>query len=129
MERVFDLNGRDQCVTAKITIADQTFKISRVVTAVRVMYANHLKRMGELLKRTGEVSDNPDDESIKMLKDDVDEFQSDRETLYDQLLSLILSRNGYEYDKTWWQNNTDDTDVRAFIETCLSKDAPSVKKK
>lgn len=129
-ERVFDLNGRDGCVTATVKVADRTFKINRVVTAARVLYSNHLKEMGELLRRTGELGEDPDQDKVRELQEDVDEFQGRREKVYGSILTLLLTKNGYSYEKEWWENETDDLDVRAFIEACLSKDsAGTVKKK
>ena len=42
MDRIFDLNDRQKCVTAVLKISDKEFRISRVVTGVRVIYSNML---------------------------------------------------------------------------------------
>ena len=49
MDRIFDLNDRQKCVTAVLKISDKEFRISRVVTGVRVIYSNMLTEMGEQL--------------------------------------------------------------------------------
>ena len=66
MERYYDLNGREKCVTAVITIGKETFRISRVVIATRVLYSNHIKEMGELLQRLSRLeSKNADTEEAR----------------------------------------------------------------
>ncbi|WP_320130250.1 hypothetical protein [uncultured Sphaerochaeta sp.] len=130
-ERFFDLNGRENCVTAEIKVADMTFRISRVVTGVRVRYANHLKEMGSMLRKLSEfdLSTPEGVDSATSFTETVDKFAQEKAAVYDDLLSNILTKNGYSYDKAWWQENTDEFDVRAFVESCLCKDAVDQKKK
>ena len=125
MERYFDLNGREKCITAIITIGGQTFRISRVVIAVRVLYSNHIKEMGELLQRLSKLDvENADSEEARRLSAEAEEFAKRKIDLYDRIIRLLLEKNGYEYDQAWWRENTDELDMRTFIEKCLTKDAP-----
>lgn len=130
-ERIFDLNGRDNCVTATIKVADQAFRVNRVVTGVRVLYSNYLMEMGRLMQEVGKIDaeDASCEEDTVALRAKVDDFSRRKGEVYDEILTLLLTRNGYVYDKAWWEANTDEMDVRAFIDACVSKDAPDTKKK
>lgn len=128
-ERLFDLNDRQKCVTAVIRVSDKEFRISRVVTGVRVLYSNMLTEMGEQLKAVGNIdSKKATQEEIQAALEKADGFERKRKADIDRCLELILTKNGHEYDRQWWQDNTDEYDVRCFIEACLSKDAKSSKK-
>jgi hypothetical protein len=128
MEKYFDLNGRENTITAKIKVSDTTFKINRVVIAVRVLYSNHLKKMGELIKKVGNL-DEKDSKALNSINESIEEFNSEKEAIYDKILKLLLEKNGYSYDKSWWQENADEMDIRNFIETCSSKDVTKTNKK
>ena len=126
MERYYDLNGREKCVTAVITIGKETFRISRVVIATRVLYSNHIKEMGELLQRLSRLeSKNADTEEARRLTAEAEEFAKRKLELYGKIIRLLLEKNGYTYDAEWWKENTDELDMRSFIEKCLMKDAPA----
>ncbi len=129
-ERLFDLNDRQKCVTAVIRVSDKEFRISRVVTGVRVTYSNMLTEMGEQLKSVGEIdTEKATKEEIQAAIEKADQFEKKRKDALDRCMDLLLSKNGYEYDRQWWQDNTDEHDVRSFIEACLSKEAKGSKKK
>lgn len=129
-ERVYDLNGREGCVRAVIKVVDREFRISRVVNAVRVSYSNLLRRMGELMKEIGSLDpETMSEEDLKAMTSRVDAFAEERERTEDLCLRLLLEKNGIDYDRRWWSENTDEHDIRGFIEACLSKDASGSKKK
>lgn len=128
-ERYFDLNGREKCVTAIITVSDREFRISRVVIAARVLYSNHIRKMGELLRRVARLGDDEDSAEAKALAAEAENFASEKLDAYARIIRLILEKNGYEYSREWWEENTDEMDMRAFIEKCLMKDSPEADKK
>lgn len=125
MKKIFDLNNRDGCISAAITLSDKTFTIKRVVIAVRALYSNYIKTLGILLQ---DIS-NIDEENAALVSEDVNKFSIEKESIFDEILNLILKANGYEYDKDWWSMNASDEDMRYFIETCLNKDNQEIKKK
>ena len=127
-ERYYDLNGREGCITAIITISDRTFRISRVVIAVRTLYSNHIIEMGDMLKKLSE-ADEDDRETALRLSAEAEEFARKKAGLYEHIITLLLEKNGYEYDKAWWDENTDEADRRLFIERCLMKDSDGNEKK
>ncbi len=126
MERYYDLNGREKCITAVITIGEETFRISRVVIAARVLYSNHIKEMGDLLQRLSKLETrDADTEEARRLTAEADEFARRKLELYGKIIRLLLEKNGYTYDAEWWKENTDELDMRSFIEKCLMKDTPA----
>lgn len=130
MDRIYDLNDRQKCVTAVLKISDKEYRISRVVTGVRVLYSNMLIEMGEQLKAVGSLdTKTASDEEIKEAIEKADAFKERRKTDQNRCLELLLVKNGYEFDRTWWEDNADEYDIRSFIEACLSKDASGSKKK
>lgn len=130
MDRIYDLNNRQKSVTAVIRVSDKEFRISRVVTGVRVLYSNLLTEMGERLKEICAVdSAKASKEELQSLVESTERFAKEKSGKLEQCMELLLTRNGYEYDRQWWDGNTDEYDVRCFIEACLSKDADGSKKK
>lgn len=130
MDRIYDLNERRKCVTAVLKVADKEFRISRVVTGVRVLYSNFLTQMGQLLQEIGNLdTQKAEDQEIKNAIEKAEAFKKTREETTTHCLELLLTKNGYEYDKAWWDENADEYDVRSFIEICISKDADGSKKK
>lgn len=128
-ERIYDLNDRGGCATAVITLSDKTFRINRVVTGARVLYANLLEEMAGMLKDTAEAEADPTKEKMDEVRRKVDSFVRRKDEAYGRILTLILEANGEAYDKDWWLSHADEPDIRRFIEACLSKDSPQVKKK
>ena len=124
MDRYYDLNGREKCVTAIITISDKTFRISRVVIAVRTLYSNHISEMGKLLERLAayDKEKDPDGKEEKRITEEAEAFSKEKMALYERCIRLLLEKNGYTYDAAWWDENTDEVDRRSFIEKCLMKD-------
>ena len=82
-----------------------------------------------MLKETAEAEADPTEERLAEVRRKVDSFVRRKDEAYDRILTLILEANGGTYDKDWWLSHTDEPDIRRFIEACLSKDSPQVKKK
>ncbi len=131
MERYYDINGREGCTTAVVTVADRTFRISRVVIAARVMYSNMIIRMGEMLRKLSAYDREADTDGTEgmHLEEEATRFAKDRMETIERVLRLLLEKNGEKWDKAWWDENTDEADRRAFIERCLMKDSGNVDKK
>ena len=67
--------------------------------------------------------DRLDSEEAQRLSAEAEEFAKRKLDLYSKIIRLLLEKNGYEYDQEWWEENTDELDMRTFIEKCLTKDA------
>lgn len=84
----------------------------------------------EQLKSVGELdTGTATEEEIKTAIAKAEEYSKKRKAELERCMDLLLVKNGYEYDRPWWQDNTDEYDVRSFVEACLSKDSNGSKKK
>lgn len=129
-QRYYDLNDREGQVEARIDIADKTFLVARVVTGVRVTYANYLAEAGALLDDLGRFDEaRASKEDKRRLAERTDEFCGRKSSALERCLQLLLKANGYAYDKDWWRDNASEADIQRFICVCLSKDVPEGEKK
>ena len=94
------------------------------IIAVRAMYSNHITEMGAMLKKLSAL-DDMDQEQARKLGEEAEDFARRKAALYERLIALLLEKNGYSFDKAWWDENTDEIDRRTFIEKCLLKDSGS----
>lgn len=122
MQKYYDLNGREKSVKALVKISDKSFEIDRVVIAARVLYSNLLCKMGNYLKEASQCNDKTPEE-IEVLTKKIETFQQEKMETYNEVIRLLLEKNGYLFDLIWWEKNTDELDIRAFIETCMIKDS------
>lgn len=127
-ERIVDLNSRSGCTTAVITLGDKTFRISRVVIAARVKYANYLMEFSHLLDDASRIKDG-DQKAMEALNSKYQEFGELVPDILKSIIRLLLEKNGYEFSEEWWDENADIEDMRNFIDASLSKDTATVKKK
>lgn len=128
-ERLIDLNGRDGCSVAVITIQDKTYRISRIVVAARLMYSNYLSTISKLLNEYADTAGAADNKQIQGLYDKYTEYAEKVPDILLGIIQLLLEKNGYEYSEEWWKENSDIEDMRGFIDAALSKDSDTVKKK
>lgn len=129
-------------VVVELRLGDETFRITRVVVAVRHLYGEFLKEGGALMEKVGEVKAledrfggaQTDEENLRITAEieaitkEVEHFSEQK---IDQLFScieLLLTRNGYEFDRAWWMDNADDADLQGFIVECVMKDTAGKKK-
>lgn len=118
----------------ELSVGGKFYRITRVVTGVRKMYADYMARTGELVEKAAELErkegESEEDHSarVETVSAEVKEFHSKKEDLLYTMLELILSRNGYQLDREWWELNTDLLDQQQFLDICLTKDAPAQKK-
>ncbi len=127
-EKLVDLNSRKDSTTAVVTLGDKTFRISRVVIAARVLYSNYLITIRDFFDGYSKVKNEEDERRLMESYSSIAEKTNDRLL---EIIELILVKNGYSFDKAWWEDNADIVDLRGFIDACISKDASSagVKKK
>ncbi len=131
---MIDLNKEKGRRVIEIRLADKTFRIVRVVTGVRQMYADWMARTADSLRLAQALEQGPEEPDIEFesrveaVTKQIEEFTAERKEAYYQMLELILDRNGYELDREWWEKNTDEFDQQAFMRECLMKDASAQKK-
>lgn len=119
-EKLFDLNSRREQNAALIRIADKEFKITRVVIAARVLYSNYLSEVSSFFKDVENV--NNQEMNAAELERKYSNFSSSVPSRLSEIVKIILSSNGYDYDAAWWDYNADTADLRDFIDCCMTKD-------
>lgn len=120
--------------TLEIRLAGARFRITRVVTGVRQLYADYTRRTIEAVDKANSLiqgSDEADEafeKRVRQVTEEINEYVEGNREIFFSMVELILSRNGHELDREWWDENTDELDRRMFLDTCLSKDASAQKK-
>lgn len=112
-----------------LEIGDKQFRIAKVVTGVRQLYGRLLTDSGEALQKLATIQAEDDPEIIQQIAVEIEAFAEEKQRELDAILELLLTKNGYEFDREWWRANTDETDVKWFIVESINKDAPPDQKK
>jgi len=68
-------------------------------------------------------------EEIEAFAVRVDEFHRNKLERLLRILELLLTKNGYEFDREWWIENGDELDYKEFIEAVLLRENTGLKKK
>lgn len=137
-ERIVDLSDKPRAAVT-LQLGGRSFRISRVVNGVRRLYGDFLRETGELLQRTAELAGKQqaataeDADSVarelRAVSEEIEEAARRRHGDLMRMIELLLTRNGYEFDPQWWDENADQADLVAFIVESLNKDAPPGQKK
>ena len=59
----------------------------------------------------------------------IESFAKEKAERIQNMLSIILDKNGYEFDQEWWEDNARYQDMEAFIFQALKKDEDAAPKK
>jgi len=140
LERVVNLDNSPRPAVI-VQIADKSFTIRRVVTGVRQLWVSFVKETTELLdtlKKHDEAQKalNAEDkqseqkfiEEMEQFAITVDEFHHNKLERLLRILELLLTKNGYEFDREWWIENGDELDYKEFIESVLLQEGNTKKK-
>lgn len=113
-----------------IPMGDREFKISRLTLQISKLYGEYLIECGEYAKKVAStklLADESNDlPGLEKLSEEmtklIEAFAISKAERIDRMLSLILEKNGYEYDKKWWEENADYRTMEQFIFYALKKD-------
>ena len=129
MHKIVNLD--DERNSVSITIEGKVFEIKRLVLKAKQLYGEYLVMSGEYLNGINEAQkamESKDVEEMKRtnakLEKDVEEYAYKKADFIEKLLEVILTKNGYTYDREWWEENTDYQIMEQFIFTALKKDDP-----
>jgi len=135
-----NLDQKKESVTIKLS--GESFTVKRVVTGVLQLYGEYTREAGEKLEQIGYLKDRMDkfselspedidkvDGELKQIVEEVDEFSNKKIDRLLEIIELILTKNGHQFDRKWWIESADMTDYQNFITACINKDLPDVKKK
>jgi hypothetical protein len=110
-----------------LSLSGQSWTIRRVVLATHQYYQMLLKsatdaqeKFADLRQRLadGLAGDNDVAEMQQQISDDA----AQRQELTYQCIESILTANGYEFDRGWWDANSDRHEQHGFIAAALNKD-------
>lgn len=125
------VNLDDEGKGVSITIGGKEFVIYRITLRARQKYGeylifcgNHYNKATEINKRLESASETV--ETLTAMQNEmtsmIESFAIEKANKLDQLLQIILEKNGYEYSREWWEENTDYNKMELFIVSALKKD-------
>lgn len=115
-----------------VEVAGQSFEIKRVVTGVRQRWGQFLQLQGEALETIAVLQEKLDsaDGDIDRFNKEIVEAQKYSNKIAEKrteaerdCIQLILEKNGYRFDWSWWLDETDSVDRQSLIIEALNKDA------
>jgi hypothetical protein len=111
----------------ELSISGESFRIRRVVNAVRRIYGQYMERAGKEIERLGDLQSRLEtgaatDQDVADATERVSEVVEQRDEAINECIRLILEKNGYEYDQQWWEENSDQYDRQHFVVAALNKD-------
>jgi len=125
--------------TVTLEIAGQSFTIRRVVTGAQQLWTTFVKESMAYLEKIDvyqkvAAETKGQKELAKLTEDisrEIDEFAENKIDRLLDILELLLTKNGYDFDRQWWIENADEADYREFIMKSMMKDQKdgNVKKK
>lgn len=125
------VNLDDEGKSVSITIGGKEFVISRITLRARQKYGEYLVFCGSHYQKATEInkrleSDRETVETLTAMQNEmttmIESFAVEKASKIDQLLQIILEKNGYEYSREWWEENTDYNKMELFIVSALKKD-------
>lgn len=125
------VNLDDEGKSVSITIGGKEFVIARITLRARQKYGeylvfcgHHYQKASDINKRLEYASETV--ESLTAMQNEmtamIESFAIEKANKLDQLLQIILEKNGYEYSREWWEENTDYNKMELFIVSALKKD-------
>jgi hypothetical protein len=129
MHKIVNLD--DERNSVSITVEGKVFEIKRLVLKAKQLYGEYLVMSGEYLNGINEAQKAMESEDIEEMKrinakleKDIEDYAYKKADFIEKLLEVILTKNGYTYDREWWEENTDYQIMEQFIFTALKKDDP-----
>lgn len=125
------VNLDDEGKSISITIGGKAFVISRITLRARQKYGEYLVFCGEHYQKSIDVNKRieavGEDQSIlasmqSEMELAIENFAIEKAQKIESLLKIILEKNGYEYSRDWWEENTDYNKMELFIVSALRKD-------
>ena len=123
-----DLFESQERKTLTITAGEKTFVIRKVVMAVMKLHNKRIAVLKDRVKLAGEMEKKPEeaskdyDKRMETVMGKIAKTNQEEEEIIDEMMERILTVNGNEYDKAWWEENADEKERNAFIEAALNKD-------
>lgn len=125
------VNLDDEGKSVSITIGGKDFVISRITLRARQKYGEYLVFCGEHYQKSIDVNKRieaagEDPSILASMQSEIalaiENFSIEKARKIEGLLQIILEKNGYEYSRDWWEENTDYNKMELFIVSALKKD-------
>jgi hypothetical protein len=135
MNKIVNLDDEKKSVT--LIVEGKEFIISRIVLKARQIYGEYLQDTGKYYNLVAECNDLSKkdvkelEEISAKLEKAIEAYVLRKADYIEQLLEVILTKNGYDFDLEWWHDNTDYSIMESFVYAALKKDEddkPSKKK-
>jgi len=134
-ERIVNLDNTPRSAVT-LQIAGVSFVIRRVVTGAQQLWAafvreskEYVDKVLEYLKATaGKMPPEELARRTEELAGEVDAFAARKLERYLGIIELLLTRNGYGFQRQWWIDNAGEDDYREFIGAAIVKDHEGGKK-
>lgn len=131
------VNLDDQSKAVDIVIGGKTFTISRLTMQLTKLYGEYMifcgeyaKKMSEIVKASGEEKDVTALEKIAKNQGEIIEaYARGKAERIQQMLTIVLEKNGYTFEQEWWEENARYQDMEQFIFQALKKDDDASPKK
>ena len=131
------INLDDAAKTVEIKLGGETFKISRITLEMRQLYGEYLIFSGEYYNMVTQYTAEADKETdlAELEKKEaelnaaIERFAKGKAEHIEDMLKLILVKNGYKYDRKWWASNADYNVMESFIVEAINKDTENASKK
>src|SRR5512133_2354120 len=123
--KIVNLDDRNKSVD--IVMSGKTFTISRLTLQLTKLYGEYMIFCGEYAKKMAKISADAhkDGSNLEEIAVEqgliIEEYAHKKAELIQQMLRIILEKNGYEFDMDWWENNSRYQDMEMFIFTALKK--------
>ncbi len=129
--KIVNLDDEKNSVT--IIVEGREFTISRIVLKARQLYGEYLIFCGNYLTMIGDMNKKVESatkaelETINVkLEKDIEEFAIKKAAHLNGLAKIIMEKNGYDFDLSWWEENADYQVMEQFILTAMKKDESPV---
>lgn len=96
-----------------VTINGKEFSLVFVPNYARYRYIEFYDRVKKIFEAAKIKDEQKRQEMIDLLSDD-----SESDMLY-EMIQVILEANGYEFNRDWWERNTDTENQLEFVRICI----------
>ena len=136
-ERIVDLDNSSR-VAVTLQLAGESFTIRRIVTGAHRLWLAFVQETVTNLERIDAYQ-----EAVAKMPSDLEEIRKQTEEITREIdafaesklkrllgiIELLLTKNGYAFDREWWIDNAGEEDYREFItQVMLKNQEPDVKK-
>lgn len=136
-ERFVNLDNNSRTAVI-LQLAGKSFTIRRIVTGAHRLWlafvqetVTNLERVDAYQKAVAEMPSDLEEiqKQTEEITREIDAFAESKLERLLGIIELLLTKNGYAFDREWWIDNAGEEDYREFITQVMLKDQePDIKK-